>query len=105
MSYWAAAAKATTTLETRDIEMRYRTFKSGTRLVTSRNTELSQHLVNFVHSYGGHFVKQEKGTGRWYVVSNLVARRKASQALREHLSSEERLAKKVALAMSLRTSN
>jgi hypothetical protein len=71
----------------------------------SEKTELSQHLVNFVHSYGGHFVKQEKGTGRWYVVSNLVARRKASQALREHLSSEERLAKKVALAMSLRTSN
>ena len=71
----------------------------------SEKTELSQHLVNFVHSYGGRFVKQEKGTGRWYVVSNLIARRKASQALREHLSLEERLAKKAALAMALRATN
>jgi hypothetical protein len=71
----------------------------------SEKTELSQHLVNFVHSYQGRFVKQEKGTGRWYVVSNLVARRKASQALREHMSLEERMLKKAALAMALRANN
>jgi len=72
----------------------------------SEKTDLSQHLVNFVHSYGGRFVKQEKGTDRWYVVSNLVARRKASQALREHMSMEERLAKKAAImAAAGRASN
>ena len=63
----------------------------------AEKTDLAQCLVNFVHSYGGRFVKQEKSTGRWYVVSNLVARRKASQALREHMTMEERQAKKAAM--------
>ena len=67
----------------------------------SEKTDLSQCLVNIVHQYGGRFVKQEKSTGRWYVVSNLVARRKASQALREHLTLEERAARKAAMARNL----
>lgn len=71
----------------------------------SEKTDLSQHLVNFVHGYGGRFVKQEKSTGRWYVVSNMVARRKASQALREHLSMEERQARKAAKLAAALPSN
>jgi hypothetical protein len=71
----------------------------------SEKTNLSQHLVNYVHSYGGRFVKQEKNTGRWYIVSNIVARRKASQALREHLSMEERAALKAAKLAAALPSN
>ena len=71
----------------------------------AEKTDLAQHLVNYVHSYGGRFVKQEKSTGRWYVVSNLVARRKASQALREHMTMEERVAKKAALAIAKPATN
>jgi len=63
----------------------------------SEKTELAQCLVDYVHNYGGRFLKQEKGTDRWYVVSNLVARRKASQALREHMTMEERAAKRAAM--------
>jgi hypothetical protein len=58
-------------------------------------TDLSQLLVNWVHKeQHGRFLKLDAPTDRWYVVTNIVARRKASQALREHMTQEEREAKK-----------
>lgn len=59
----------------------------------NEKTDLSQCLVNYVHSYGGRFLKAD-ASGKWYIVTNLVARRKASQALREHATPEERAARK-----------
>lgn len=60
----------------------------------NEKTDLSQCLVNYVHSYGGRFLKLEESNKRWYLVTNHVARRKASQALREHATPEERAAKR-----------
>eukprot|EP00543_Licmophora_paradoxa_P001442 CAMPEP_0202458878 /NCGR_PEP_ID=MMETSP1360-20130828/28637_1 /ASSEMBLY_ACC=CAM_ASM_000848 /TAXON_ID=515479 /ORGANISM="Licmophora paradoxa, Strain CCMP2313" /LENGTH=415 /DNA_ID=CAMNT_0049079629 /DNA_START=185 /DNA_END=1432 /DNA_ORIENTATION=- len=63
----------------------------------NEKTDLSQLLVEKVHEYGGRFLKQEKdGSGKWYIVTNIVARRKCSQALREHIPMEERLARRAA---------
>eukprot|EP00934_Nitzschia_sp_Nitz4_P005608 Nitzschia sp. Nitz4//scaffold4_size323378//79257//80345//NITZ4_000638-RA/size323378-processed-gene-0.185-mRNA-1//-1//CDS//3329553333//5598//frame0 len=55
-------------------------------------TDLSQCLVDYVHSYNGRFL--EKDTKGWYQVPNIVARRKASQALREDTDPEKRAAKR-----------
>lgn len=63
----------------------------------NKKTVLAQCLVDFVHSYGGRFVKQEKASGKWFVVNNEMARRKASQALRELMTMEERAAKNAAV--------
>jgi len=55
-------------------------------------TDLSQCLVDYVKSYDGRFLeKDEEG---WYEVPNIVARRKASQALREDSDPEKRKAKR-----------
>lgn len=57
-------------------------------------TDLSQLLVDWVlKEQKGRFLKQDT-TQKWYIVTNIVARRKASQALREHMTPEERDAKK-----------
>jgi hypothetical protein len=55
-------------------------------------TEISQELVDIVHAWGGRFVKTEDD--RWYQVENVVARKKASQTLREINTPEERAAKR-----------
>lgn len=58
-------------------------------------TDLSQLLVDWVHKeQRGRFLKLDASTQQWYIVTNIVARRKASQALREHMTPEERDAKK-----------
>lgn len=58
-------------------------------------TDLSQLLVDWVHKeQKGRFLKLDASTQQWYIVTNIVARRKASQALREHMTPEERDAKK-----------
>jgi hypothetical protein len=58
----------------------------------NEKTDLSQCLVDYVHSYDGRFLyKDENG---WYVVPNIIARRKASQALREDNDAEKRAAKR-----------
>lgn len=57
-------------------------------------TDLSQCLVNYIHSYGGRFLKLDSSNQQWFIVTNIVARRKASQALREHMTLEERAAMK-----------
>jgi hypothetical protein len=55
-------------------------------------TDLSQCLVDYVHSYEGRFLENDRAG--WYVVPNIVARRKASQALREDNDPEKRAAKR-----------
>jgi len=55
-------------------------------------TDLSQCLVDYVHSYKGRFLESDK-VG-WFVVPNIVARRKASQALREDNDPEKRAQKR-----------
>jgi hypothetical protein len=58
-------------------------------------TDLSQLLVDWVQKERqGQFMKMEESTGKWYIVTNIVARRKASQALREHMTRDERELKK-----------
>lgn len=55
-------------------------------------TNMSAELVQHVQSYGGHFLeKDDKG---WYVIDDVVARRKVSQALREDKDPEKRRAKR-----------
>merc|ERR1711862_59321 len=49
-----------------------------------KKTDLSRKIVDHVHGYGGRFLKLEIGTGRYYVLDELEARKKTSQALREH---------------------
>jgi hypothetical protein len=63
---------------------------------TSKNEKISisQELVNIVTSRGGRFLKldDEVHPTKWYPVSNLVARKKASQAMRD--ACEERASKR-----------
>jgi len=58
----------------------------------TQKTDLSQTLVDFVHSCNGRFL--EKDANGWYIVANIVARRKASQALREDDDPQKRAAKR-----------
>jgi hypothetical protein len=53
-------------------------------------TDISQELVDAVHAWGGRFLKEDKEVG-WFEVTNIIARKKASQTLREH---EDRAKKK-----------
>lgn len=55
-------------------------------------TDLSQCLVDYVHNYQGRFL--DKDDNGWYEVPNIIARRKASQALREDTDPEKRAAKR-----------
>jgi hypothetical protein len=58
----------------------------------NEKTDLSQCLVDYVHSYNGRFLHQDEAG--WYVVLNIIARRKASQALREDNDAAKRAAKR-----------
>lgn len=49
----------------------------------SEKTDLSRAIVEHVYSYGGRFIKMEKATGRYYVLTVSESRQKTSQALRE----------------------
>jgi hypothetical protein len=51
--------------------------------IKTSKTNLSQCLVDWVHSYGGRFLALDSKTKTWFVVDNLRARKKCSQALRE----------------------
>jgi hypothetical protein len=55
-------------------------------------TDLSQCLVDYVQSYGARFLEQDDHG--WYIVDNITARRKASQALRENTDPDKRRAKR-----------
>ena len=73
------------------------------QLVTDEEkTSMSQALVDVMEQMGGRFLEEDKAkdsSGKtvslgWYVVPNIVARRKASQALREDSDPEKRKAKR-----------
>jgi hypothetical protein len=49
-------------------------------------TMIAKVVVNYVHSYGGRFLKQDKD-GRYLVMTKSEARRKTSQAFREKKSN------------------
>jgi len=55
-------------------------------------TSISEQLVTYVKSYGGNFL--EKDENGWYIIDDVVARRKVSQALREDKDPEKRRAKR-----------
>lgn len=55
-------------------------------------TNISETLVLYIQSYGGNFL--EKDDDGWYVIDDMVARRKVSQALREDKDPEKRRAKR-----------
>jgi len=55
-------------------------------------TSISANLVLHVQSYGGNFC--EKDEDGWYIIEDVVARRKVSQALREDKDPEKRRAKR-----------
>mmetsp|Transcript_599 Transcript_599/g.1424 ORF Transcript_599/g.1424 Transcript_599/m.1424 type:complete len:295 (+) Transcript_599:2074-2958(+) len=61
-----------------------------------KRTEVSQKLVDTVHTWGGRFLKKD-GNG-WYEAHNHVARTKAGQALRETYTPEDRAAKRAKYA-------
>ena len=49
----------------------------------SAKTDVSRAIVEHVYDYGGRFLKQDKATGKYHVLSPVEARKKTSQALRE----------------------
>lgn len=61
-------------------------------------TRISESIVNYIHQNRNRFLEEDKATGKWYEVNNLVARKKVSQALREVNTPEERLRKRMKYA-------
>ena len=65
---------------------------------SDEKTQISQALVDAINIAGGRFLEKEDRIadklGQWYVVPNIVARRKASQALREDNDPMKRKAKR-----------
>jgi hypothetical protein len=57
-------------------------------------TVLSQKLVDKVTGWNGRFLKLDSSADKWYLVPNIVARKKASQSLREINTPDVRLAKR-----------
>jgi len=60
----------------------------------TEKTGISQELVDRVHKWGGKFLDKDPVSGRRYVISNLRARKKASQTLREINTPEVRAARR-----------
>ena len=62
--------------EVRNLSRWYQTSKSNEK------AQLSKCLVNYVHSYGGRFLKMDDSKNQWFIVTNQSACRKASGSLR-----------------------
>lgn len=60
-----------------------------------QRTVIAQRLVDGVRAREGRFVKYDPVAAGWFVVSNHTARTKASQALRERYTREERAEKRL----------
>lgn len=61
----------------------------------NEKTAISQELVDIVHNWGGRFLKLDDGTeDKWFEVPNIIARKKASQSLREINTADVRAAKR-----------
>jgi len=65
-------------------------------LAASKNekTDISQELVDVVHAWGGRFLQLDEIANKWFEVTNIKARKKASQTLREMNTPEQRAAKR-----------
>lgn len=73
-----------------------------TLLATQKGKKvISQELVDIVHKRGGRFVAREEDTGRWYIVDDTIARKKASQTLREDKTPEEQETKRNTLLIKI----
>jgi len=64
--------------------------------VKDEKTKWAELLVESVHQYGGRFLEKDKTPegDKWYIVPDIVARRKAGQALREDNTPESRKEKR-----------
>jgi hypothetical protein len=61
----------------------------------NEKTKVAQGIVDHMQKVvGARFLEMEKETNRWYLVPNVVARRKVGQALRENNTEEARAAKR-----------
>lgn len=61
---------------------------------------ISQQLVQTVKDWGGRFVDRDED-GKWYIVDDSIARKKASQTLREDKTPEEQASKRNTLERKL----
>mmetsp|Transcript_833 Transcript_833/g.1199 ORF Transcript_833/g.1199 Transcript_833/m.1199 type:complete len:233 (+) Transcript_833:63-761(+) len=61
-----------------EMKTSYRNIQSKTE-----KTRISRQIVADVLEYGGRFLKLDNATGRYYIMSDIEARKKTSQALRE----------------------
>ena len=57
-------------------------------------TKFAEDLVKHIQGYGGRFLEKDKETGRWFIIADALARRKAGQALRDDNTPEARKAKR-----------
>jgi hypothetical protein len=73
-------------------------FKKTYAQLTSKEekTDLSRHVVDYVHKYKGRFLALDKSVNppKWYEITDAVARRKVSQALREDNDPNKRKEKR-----------
>ena len=60
----------------------------------NQKTRVAQSIVDYIQKAGGRFLELDREVVRWYVVPNIVARRKVGQALRENNTEEARAAKR-----------
>lgn len=61
----------------------------------NEKTKVAQGIVDCMkNEIGARFLELDKDTNRWYLVPNVVARRKVGQALRENNTEEARAAKR-----------
>jgi hypothetical protein len=58
-------------------------------------TRLAQGLVDMVHKYSGHFLKQDVESGMWVEVSNIEARNKVNHSFRRKREFDQKAVKKV----------
>jgi hypothetical protein len=61
-----------------EMKARYRTMEAK-----AAKTDLSRAIVDHVYGYGGRFLKLDRTSGKYEVMSTLESRKKTSQALRE----------------------
>jgi hypothetical protein len=61
----------------------------------NEKTKVAQTIVDSINKeHNGRFLELDKEADRWYIVPNVVARRKVGQALRENNTEEARAAKR-----------
>ena len=61
----------------------------------NQKTRVAQSIVDLIQQHHhGRFLELDKEVNRWYIVPNIVSRRKVGQALRENNTEEARAAKR-----------